>query len=104
MLGVSTSPPKVEDQPKPTSSSTMYKMFGAPLGGVGGIGNAGSDTSHVRPTRPGKGSPSRYVLGGGGLALGAGFAACPLPEPCCPLPEPLLVFDMRLDPPIAGLR
>src|SRR6478735_10362136 len=62
MFGVRIIPPNGSIHPNPMSSTMMYKMFGAPSGAAGGIGNAGSESSNVRPIRPGKRSPSRYVF------------------------------------------
>jgi hypothetical protein len=45
MAGVRISPPKGSIHPKPMSSITTYRMFGAPSGASGGMGNAASESS-----------------------------------------------------------
>src|SRR5262249_6141163 len=55
IVGDGTPPPKVLNWPKPTSSSRIRRMFGAPCGACTGWGNcAGSESRYVRPISPGK--------------------------------------------------
>jgi hypothetical protein len=60
MFGVSTSPPKLDSWPYPTSSSTKKSTFGAPSRARVGAGQAGLDSSTVRPISPGNWLPGRY--------------------------------------------
>ena len=59
MFGVSIRPPNGSIAEKPTSSSTMYRMFGAPSGAIGWVYGPQSGTESLMSmlTTPRNGSP-----------------------------------------------